>query len=507
MAARTTKTPRTTRTTRKKKPLFDGADWSFDTLRVVYDAIEEVARKDLELDFYTNQIEIISSEQMLDAYSSIGMPLMYRHWSFGKHFVSNEVHYRKGAMGLAYEIVINSDPCISYCMEENTMAMQTLVMAHAAFGHNHFFKTNHLFRQWTDAAGILDYLEYARGFIARCEERYGVTEVERVIDAAHALMPHGVFRYRRPRSPSLREEKERRKERREYEERTVSYLWSTVPGSVHSAKADAEVRERKRELHLPEENLLYFMEHYSPVLRPWQREVLRIIRNIAQYFYPQKQTKLMNEGCATFVHFHIVNALHEKGLITDGALLEILHSHTNVIFQPEFDDPRFSGMNPYALGFAMMRDIKRICEEPEDEDRDWFPDIAGCKDWKGVLKEAWANYRDESFIQQFLSPTVIRQFRMFAVSDNADDPYYLVTGIHDERGFRKVREVFAQNHDLSTLEPYIQVIDVDLLGDRQLKLQHTRRSGIPLDEDQKEATIAHLKTLWGYEVKMEEVTA
>ena len=155
---------------KKKEPLFDGADWTFETLRSVYDAIEDVATNDLKLDFYTNQIEIISSEQMLDAYSSIGMPLMYRHWSFGKHFVTNERYYRKGAMGLAYEIVINSDPCISYCMEENSMPMQTLVMAHAAFGHNHFFKANHLFQQWTDAGGILDYLEFARGYIAECEE-------------------------------------------------------------------------------------------------------------------------------------------------------------------------------------------------------------------------------------------------------------------------------------------------------------------------------------------------
>ncbi|MEM9106949.1 MAG: SpoVR family protein [Pseudomonadota bacterium] len=492
---------------RRKKlvPLFDGADWTFDTLRNVHDAIEVVAREDLRLDFYTNQIEIISSEQMLDAYSSIGMPLMYRHWSFGKHFVSNERSYRKGSMGLAYEIVINSDPCISYCMEENTMAMQTLVMAHAAFGHNHFFKSNHLFRQWTDAAGILDYLEYARHFITQCEERHGVSEVETLLDAAHALMPHGVFRYRRPRQPSLREEQERRKDRQAHEESTVNYLWSTLPGSSRSAKTDAEVRERKRELHLPEENLLYFLEHYSPTLRPWQREVLRIIRNIAQYFYPQKQTKLMNEGCATFVHFHIVNTLHSMNLITDGALLEILHSHTNVIFQPDFDDPRFSGINPYALGFAMMRDIQRICTEPTEEDREWFPEIAGCKDWRNVLLEAWANYRDESFIQQFLSPTVIRQFRMFALSDNSDDPFYLVTGIHDERGFRRIREVLAQNYDLGSQEPFIQVVDVDLLGDRCLKLQHTKRNGVPLEKEHKQATLAHLEYLWGYDVKLEEV--
>jgi len=495
------------RAKRGKQPLFEGADWTFDTLRRVYDAIEAVARKDLKLDLYTNQIEIISSEQMLDAYSSIGMPLMYRHWSFGKHFVHNERHYRKGAMGLAYEIVINSDPCISYCMEENSMPMQTLVMAHAAFGHNHFFKTNHLFRQWTDAGGILDYLEYARSYIAQCEEKHGVGAVEDVLDAGHALMTNGVFRYRRPRLPSLREEQDRRRERRINEEQTVHYLWSTLPRSASSAKADAELMERKRELHLPEENLLYFLEHYSPVLKPWQREVLRIIRNIAQYFYPQKQTKLMNEGCACFVHFHIVNALHRQNLLSDGALLEILHSHTNVLFQPDFDDPRFTGINPYALGFAMMQDIKRICEEPTQEDREWFPEIAGSKDWRAVLAEAWANYRDESFIQQFLSPAVIRRFRMFALSDRADEPYFLVSGIHDERGFRHIREVFAQNYDIALMEPHIQVVDVDLLGDRRLKLQHAKRDGVPLDDDQKKATLKHLEKLWGYDIALDEVAA
>ena len=306
-----------------------------------------MAEKYLTLDLYANQIEIISSEQMLDAYSSIGMPLMYRHWSFGKHFVSNERMYRKGAMGLAYEVVINSDPCISYCMEENSMAMQTLVIAHAAFGHNHFFKTNHLFRQWTDAEGILDYLEYARRYIAECEERHGVGEVERLLDAAHALMPNGVFRYRRPRQPSLRQEQERQKERREHEESAVNYLWSTLPENASPEKANAELQERKRELHLPEENLLYFLEHYSPILKPWQRETLRIIRNIAQYFYPQKQTKLMNEGCACFVHFHITNALHSMNLLSDGAMLEILHNHTNVLFQPDFDDPSASAASTH----------------------------------------------------------------------------------------------------------------------------------------------------------------
>ena len=145
--------------------LFEGADWDFHTLQRITDACEEVATNDLGLDVYPNQIEVITAEQMLDAYSSVGMPLFYKHWSFGKHFAYHEASYRKGLMGLAYEIVINSSPCISYLMEENTATMQTLVIAHAAFGHNHFFKNNYLFKQWTDADGILDYLDFAKNYV------------------------------------------------------------------------------------------------------------------------------------------------------------------------------------------------------------------------------------------------------------------------------------------------------------------------------------------------------
>jgi stage V sporulation protein R len=157
-----------TSTRHKEKLLFEGADWDFPTLQRIHDACEDIALGELGLDVYPNQIEVITSEQMLDAYSSTGMPLFYRHWSFGKHFAHHEAFYRRGMRDLAYEIVINSSPCISYLMEENTATMQTLVIAHAAFGHNHFFKNNYLFKLWTDAEGILDYLDFAKSYISRC---------------------------------------------------------------------------------------------------------------------------------------------------------------------------------------------------------------------------------------------------------------------------------------------------------------------------------------------------
>ncbi len=513
-------TPKTTKpkapkaTTSKTKPaqglLFDGSEWTFQKLETTYAAIQEIAEEDLGLEVYPNQIEIISSEQMLDAYCAIGMPLMYQHWSFGKRFVHEETMYRKGFQGLAYEIVINSNPCISYYMEENTMAMQTLVLAHAAFGHNHFFKNNYLFQQWTDAEAILDYLEFAKGYIAKCEERHGLDAVEEILDAAHALMDQGVFRYRRQNFVTERQRQERAEARQAYEDQTYNDLWRTLPKVADSkdpSETEKLLAERKKQLNLPEENLLYFIEKNSPALEPWQREMLRIVRNLAQYFYPQKQTKVMNEGCATFVHHYIVNALYDRGQITEGALMEVLHSHSNVVFQPDFDDPRFSGINPYALGFAMMQDIKRICTAPSDEDHDWFPEIAGCDDWRGVLRDAWANFRDESFIRQYLSPRLIREFKLFLLNDDSRDKYYEVGAIHDERGYRVVRDKLATAYDISQNEPDIQVVDVDLKGDRELVLRHNVRDGIPLDEKNRDEVLAQVRRLWGYDVRLAGVDA
>jgi stage V sporulation protein R len=483
-----------------------GADWSFDELSRAYDEVEKVALGEMGLDIYPNQIEVITSEQMLDAYSSIGMPLMYRHWSFGKRFARDEALYRHGLRSLAYEIVINSSPCITYVMEENSMAMQTLVMAHASFGHNHFFKNNHLFRQWTDASGILDYLEFAKAYIARCEDMYGEVAVERVVDAAHALMTQAVNRYPRKPGMSLQDEEKRAAERREEEQRTFNDLWRTLPGKPQSAARPTSVAERHRLLGLPEENILRFLEKKAPLLKPWQREVLRIVRHIAQYFYPQKQTRLMNEGCATAVHYHVINRLHERGFLDDGAMLEFLHSHTSVVFQPDFDDRRFDGLNPYAFGFAMMQDIQRICEDPTEEDRYWFPAIAGNHDPLGTLKEGWANYRDESFIRQFLSPALIRKLRLFSVFDDGESDL-VVNAIHNERGYRTIRAALADTFDVVKQEPEIEIIDVDLDRDRRLLVQHRVQNGIMLKKNDTELVLQRLAELWGYEVRLVEVDA
>lgn len=481
---------------KRRKPLPAPGEWTFELIDAYHAEIDRVAHE-FGLDTYPIQVELITSEQMMDAYSSVGMPVNYHHWSFGKSFLQTEKGYRRGQMGLAYEIVINSNPCIAYLMEENTMTMQALVIAHAAYGHNSFFKGNYLFRQWTNPDAIIDYLIFARNYLTECEERYGEEEVELLLDSCHALMNVGVDRYKRPAKLSLTKELTRQRERTEYLQSQVNDLWRTLPAQASRAHA-VEARRFPTE---PQENLLYFIEKNAPLLEPWQREVVRIVRKISQYFFPQRQTQVMNEGWATYWHYTLLNTLYDEGLLTDSFMMEFLHSHTNVVYQPGYDEPWYRGINPYALGFAMWQDIRRICEAPTDEDRQWFPDIAG-SDWRETFDFAMRNFKDESFIAQFLSPKVMRDFRLFAILDDDKDARLKVSAIHDEAGYRRVREILSDNYNLGSREPNLQVWDVDLRGDRSLTLRHQAYLRRPLSGDCEEV-LKHVAHLWGFAVRLE----
>ena len=498
----TTTTPRPSparaRRSAKPLPLPSGSEWTEDAIARYNDELARVAAL-YKLDTYPVQIEIITAEQMMDAYASVGMPVNYHHWSFGKHFLATEKGYKRGQMGLAYEIVINSNPCIAYLMEENTLTMQGLVIAHAAYGHNSFFKGNYLFRTWTNADAIIDYLVFARNYITQCEERHGEEEVELLLDSCHALMNLGVDRYKRPPKLSLAKEKLRQQEREEYLQSQVNDLWRTLPAHDTRGSNRAEPRFPPE----PEENLLYFIEKHAPLLEPWQREVVRIVRKIAQYFFPQRQTQVMNEGWATFWHYTLLNHLYDEGLLADSFMLEFLQSHTNVVYQPPYNSRWFSGINPYALGFAMWRDIRRICEAPDDEDRRWFPEIAG-SDWLETFDFAMRNFKDESFIAQYLSPKVMRDFRMFAVLDDDRDDKLEVSAIHDDSGFHKVREILSDQYNLGAREPNVQVWNVDLHGDRSLTLRHTPYLRRPLATTADEV-LRHVARLWGFTVRLESV--
>ncbi len=480
------------------KKFDSGTDWTFEDIDRCYNIQKQIVDENYQLYHYPNQIEIISSEQMLEAYTNVGMPMMYDHWSFGKKFVQESAAYRRGHMGLAYEIVINTNPSIAYLMEENTMCMQALVIAHASFGHNSFFANNNVFKQWTDASAIVEYLTFAKNYVSECYERYG-NEVTRVIDAAHALQHHGVDRYRRPRKLAKGVERQRLLDREEYDRQHYNDIWKTVPTKNIT---DGDVYPKDRFPKEPEENLLYFLEKHAPNLDDWKREILRIVRKISQYFYPQMLTKIMNEGWATFTHHNVLHDMCDRGYVTDGFMLEFLASHSSVVYQA----PYKRRINPYALGVAMFQDIKRVSMSPTKEDEKWFKaDWVGNGKWLDNCKYAMQNFKDESFIYQYLSPKLIRDFKLMSVYDDTAVDYLIVDAIHDDEGYEMIRENLAESQNVNNLLPDIQIVNVDVRGDRTLELYHYSRKGSTLDIDSAEHTLEHLAYLWEYPIVLTTV--
>jgi stage V sporulation protein R len=471
-----------------------GSEWTLDDLLAIEQACASHAKR-YALDTFPNQMEVITSEQMLDSYVSSGLPVNYGHWSFGKHFLIESAKYRSGANALAYEIVINTNPCIAFLMEDNSLAMQALVIPHACFGHNSFSKCNYLFRQWTQPDAILDYMLFARNYIADCEERYGFDKVEQTLDALHALRDQGLDKYKRPSKLDTRKERAEQAKRLSIAQETMrqAEYYSLVPQAAKAAKADAVFPLN------PEENLLYFIEKHAPKLEPWQRELARIVRKIAQYFYPQRQTQVMNEGWATFWHHRLINDMYDAGQIDQGILLECLHSHTNVIRQREY-----SGLNPYALGFAAWNEIKRVCESPTDEDREYLPDIAG-KDWLEVFHDTMQNYRDESFLLQFLTPKLVRDFRLMNIQTREGLDHWTVDDTAAPEGFKSIRSNLSAAYRLESSIPEISVVRYAHDSDRKLVLHHQSYNGRMLANAQAEQTLKHLRWLWGFGVSLETV--
>jgi stage V sporulation protein R len=471
-----------------------GSEWNLDILLGIEQTCAQHAKR-YGLDTFPNQMEVITSEQMLDAYVSSGLPVNYGHWSFGKHFLIENAKYRSGANALAYEIVINTNPCIAFLMEDNSLAMQALVIPHACFGHNSFSKGNYLFRQWTQPDAILDYMLFARNYVAECEERYGLDRVEQTLDALHALRDQGLDKYKRPSKLDTRKERAGQAKRLADAQEAMrqAEYYSLVP---HAAKAAAPEPVFPAS---PEENLLYFIEKNAPKLEPWQRELARIVRKIAQYFYPQRQTQVMNEGWATFWHHRLIYDMYDAGELDQGILLECLHSHTNVINQREY-----SGLNPYALGFAAWNEIKRVCENPTDEDREYLPGIAG-KDWLETFHDTMQNYRDESFLLQFLTPKLVRDFRMMNIQTREGLDHWTVNDTAGSEGFKSIRSNLSANYRLESVLPEISVVRYARDADRKLVLHHQSYNGRMLAKSDAEQTLKHLRSLWGFDVSLETV--
>jgi spore cortex formation protein SpoVR/YcgB (stage V sporulation) len=278
-------------------------------------------------------------------------------------------------------------------------------------------------------------------------------------------------------------------------------MGETLPERSLKKRLAKSVRDIEKFPKHPEENILYFLQKNTPELPTWKRELIRIVRKTAQYFYPQGLTKVINEGTATFAHYHLVHKLYEDGYLPDGFMQEFFKHHSNVIFQPTYKHKGYYGLNPYTLGFNIFQDIKRMCENPTEEDKLWFPDLVG-KDWIEQFNYIYQNFRDDSFVLQYLSPKVIREMGLFTINDDDNERKLSVDSIHNERGYRRVRESLSQMYNRDYYLPNLQVYDVDVKGDRCLTLAHYPYNRRELDRGSARDTLEYVRHIWGYRTKL-----
>lgn len=502
------------------KLLVDDKHWTTPQIERMFEEIQIIALEDLKLDVYRNQFRIVPDDQMLKAMASSGLPINYDHWSHEMEYLKLKQKRDSGG-GTPYELVINSDPCISFNMESNSAAMHALVIAHAAFGHNHFFKNNFLMRQWTDAKAIIPLLKQARAFVLDCEEKYGMRAVEEVLDAGHAIGFDGVSR-----TPNKRiYESERSKNQRHFEawmnqknlDAQMEGLVSPKPVEQSEVSArEAAFAQRQKQMGLPENNLFEFIAAYSPNqnLAHWQRRLLLMVGEIKQYFWPNIQTNMMNEGCATFVHNYISGKLDEQGKMSNAAMLEIKESNSMVIFQmdhhmfkinPETGEQEISGaqFNPYFLGESLANEIKRVSMEPTSEDYEWFDNssFVGNGDWRSAVKEAWATSSNASGVRQYMTPHLMRKLHMFSM--NIEPEYGLevtATHIDGRKGYERIRSTLADQYEVGNMIAGLSVVDYDRYGDRTLVLETLVRNGQMLVESELSEVLKHIHRLWGYGV-------
>ncbi len=482
-----------------QKPLFrNGDDWSFPMLEN-FDNLGQKYIKELGFTHFPLQIEIVSPEQMLGLYSSHAMPINYSHWSFGEGYLQDYKAYYAGKKGLAYEICKNTNPCLCYNMETNSAIEQASVIFHV-YGHSAHFASNYLYRNNSDSNYLILYMDYARTFIKKCEEKYGVNKVEHVLDLCHALQYSSFDKHKR----SSSDIHQKMLERELYNINHQDYMSRKLNNNAQPVVLDADDTISDG-CKLPEENLLYFIEKNSPVLTNWQREICRIIRQLAQFSYQNitGQSQIMAEGTAMFTECYMMLRAHEDGYIDEGSYLEYLNMNSWVLYQQEihkkikdpFNAMQHGKLNPYFLGLHMMRDIRRMCENPTAEDIKFNPDICHT-DWKLTLSEAISDYRDESFIRQFLSPCLIRRLKlMHSVYDNENPGEYLVKA-HAEM-YDNIRNALA---DLNTVGNYIPNIEIESYEGDFMQLRYYPIHDRQLDEQDGLDTLDCISELMGCEV-------
>ncbi len=431
------------------------SDYTISELKMWNERIEEIAQA-VGLDYYEQEFEICSYEDMIGYEAYVGMPSHYPHWSYGKSYERIKTLHKYNLTGLPYEMVINSNPCLAYLMKDNTLLLQILTIAHV-YGHNDFFKNNRLFRDGTKAELTIEtfknHADRIREYIA--DPGIGYAKVEKILNAAHAL------KFQCPREIGIKRlsEDEKRKALLERYQKPKSEYPLLEPKQTQPE----EVPDFKKIPLEPDDDLLRFVSKYGK-LNSWERDLIDIVRFETSYFVPQIETKIMNEGWASFWHYTILNKLE----LPQGLHFEFLKRHNQVI------RPHLGQINPYYVGFKIFEYI-----------RNNYPDNPR------KIFEIREVERDQSFLRRYLNYELCQEMNLFEYGKRGND--YIISEVADEDGWMKIRDTLASSVGMSGI-PIIKVLEY-VQKDNTLVLEH-QYDGRELELSYAYETLKHVEDLW-----------
>ncbi|MBP1865379.1 stage V sporulation protein R [Clostridium tetanomorphum] len=418
------------------------------------DKIEYIT-KNLGLDYYPQEFEIIDYNDMISYEVYLGMPSRYPHWSFGKAYDRLRTLYGYNLTGLPYEMVINSNPCIAYLMKDNTLLLQILTIAHV-YGHNDFFKNNRLFSKGTDAEYTIEMFkngaERIREYIN--DPSIGYEEVEKILDAAHAI------KLQCDRNIGVK-----KLNNAEIKSRIIEDYKKYEQNDILKPREKKELGNIEKIPLEPEEDILGFIIEYGDLYN-WQRDILEIVRRETKYFLPQIETKIMNEGWASYWHYNILKKLD----LPQELYLEFLKRHNDVI------TPLEGRINPYYMGFKIFTDLEE-------------------KYGKEKIFEVREIERDESFIRRYLSEKLCEEMNLFQYGKHDKD--YVIEEVSDEQGYKKIKNALCASCGMGNI-PYIAINDMSEYN-KTLILDH-KFDGRELDLNYAVEVLKYIVQLWKHKI-------
>lgn len=449
------------------------------------------------LTYFPVVFEMVDYAQMNQLAAYTGFPVRYPHWRFGMEFVELAKSYEYG-LSKIYEMVINNDPTYAYLLEGNMFIDQKLVMAHV-YGHADFFRNNVYFSHTNRK--MVDAMANHATRVRRYRDRLGIEDVERFVDCCLTIEdlidPHAAFRENYGLSDHADDDDDpavpRSLPAKDYMQRYIN------PPEVmerERQKIEAEKRKRRRFPPEPRRDILGFLLHNAP-LENWERDILGIVREEAYYFLPQRQTKIMNEGWASYWHTKLL----AERLLEDSEVIDFAdhHSGTTAVHPGR--------LNPYKLGLELFRDIESRWDTGRFG-REWdsCDDMAARANWNrptGIGREKIFEIRklycDLTFLDEYMTEDFCRQQKLFVFGKDRRRDAWVI----QSREFEEIKKALLFRLTNSGT-PLIAVVDANFRNRSELLLVH-QHDGVDLRLDWAREVLASLVRIWRRPVFLETV--